>query len=117
MVNKEAEYWKKQLRIVVIGFLAICILLSTTLIFNQNKIENNNRVLVLNLNISSIDNLMKPEIVDDFCKTKNSPGGWYSDCGITCPITTNDGGTKYNCYPFSEFFQYSISKLETNGAK
>ena len=55
--------------------------------------------------------------VNDFCKTKDSPWGWYSDCGITCPITTNDGGTKYNCYAFSEFFQYSISKLKENGAK
>lgn len=117
MVNKEAEYWTKKFRTVVIGFLAICIILLIVLIFNPNKTENNNRVLVLNLNLSSIDSLMNPKIVDDFCRTKNSPWGWYSDCGITCPIKINDGWTKYDCYSFSEFFQYSINKLETNRVK
>ena len=93
--------------------------MSIGLIYNQNKTKNNNRVLVLitNTNVSFIDDLMKPNIVDDFCRTKNSKWGWYSDCGITCPITTKDGGTKYNCFQFSEFLQYSISKLNENGAK
>lgn len=112
LLKNLSKYRKEQFRIIIIGFLAICVMLSIVLIFSQNKIENNNRVLVLNMNISSIDDLMKKEIVNDFCKTKNSPYGWYSDCGITCPIKTNDGGIKYNCYAFSEFFQYSISKLD-----
>lgn len=121
MENKEIiqsiKNWKRQFRIVVIGFLAICAVLTIALIFNQNKIDNNNQVLVLNMNLSSIDDLMTEDNVNNFCKTKNSLWGWCSDCGITCPIKTNDGAIKYNCYAFSEFFQYSINKLEENGAK